>query len=99
VDEFNVNDKMQNRIDWIDWAKVIGIWIVVYGHTPGHLFGQVIFLFHMPLFFIISGMLYKQRPVVHEIQRSLYSLILPYFIYNAIITIITPPGRTNGHYC
>ena len=53
-------DKYQG---WIDWAKVMGIYLMVLGH--GGLVNadirQFIFSFHMPLFFILSGYLYKQR--------------------------------------
>lgn len=50
------------RIAWIDWAKFILIWLMVWGHC--FLTGeprQFIYAFHMPAFFIISGYLYKQH--------------------------------------
>ena len=40
-------------------------------------------MFHMPIFFIISGMLSKPTPV----KKVAYSLLIPYLIYN-IISII-----------
>lgn len=50
----------KERIVWIDIAKGIGIMLVIIGHCFYHgylqsLFRGVIFSFHMPLFFIISG--------------------------------------------
>ena len=44
----------KQRIDWIDIAKGIGIFLMVVGHTsiPSFL-SNYIFSFHMPLFFII----------------------------------------------
>ncbi|MEI6430434.1 MAG: acyltransferase family protein [Pseudanabaena sp. ELA607] len=58
------------RIDWLDYAKGIGIFLVVLGHvirglydsanlaTPGQ-FAAIdswIYSFHMPLFFFLSGL-------------------------------------------
>jgi len=47
----------RTRLSFIDAAKGIGILLVVLGHSPGlPLFGVVlIYSFHMPLFFFISG--------------------------------------------
>ena len=50
----------KNRIVWIDWAKVILIYLMVVGHAlPCKWENQVIYAFHMPAFFIISGFLLK----------------------------------------
>ena len=50
------------RINWIDQAKGIGILLVVIGHMniPQDL-SKIIFSFHMPLFFFISGYLYNEK--------------------------------------
>ncbi|WP_270224197.1 acyltransferase family protein [Lactiplantibacillus pentosus] len=52
---------MAKRIEWIDIAKGIAILAVVVGHTlgpyNGQLFGSLIFAFHMPIFFMLSGYL------------------------------------------
>lgn len=75
------------RIEWIDWAKTIGIFLMVLGH--GGLVDkgcvQLIFSFHMPLFFIISGMLYKNRPFIDAIKKGGKTLLIPYLIINAIL--------------
>ena len=49
-----------NRLIWIDWAKALAITLVVFGHTPiekGNFLQNYIVVFHMPLFFFISGFL------------------------------------------
>lgn len=48
------------RVDWIDLTKGIAIFLMVCGHTglPGAL-SNWIWSFHMPLFFLMSGLLYK----------------------------------------
>lgn len=47
---------MKERVLWIDWIKIIGIYLIVLGHmsAPGNDF---IYVFHVPLFFITSGYL------------------------------------------
>jgi fucose 4-O-acetylase-like acetyltransferase len=63
-----------NRVAWVDFAKGIGIFLVVFGHTLRGLFtygyapntgalqwiDSWIYAFHMPLFFFVSG-LFIQR--------------------------------------
>lgn len=76
------------RVDFIDIAKAFGIILVVYGHLPTRaesisrsLF-LYIFAFHMPLFFILSGMTYSVKTTpVEFIKRRFHSLLLPYFLF------------------
>lgn len=89
--EFN---KAPERIAWVDWAKVIGISLVVYAHIPNAPLSSIVFLFHMPFFFMISGWLYKPRPLKQEWKRTWRCLIVPYLIYNVGLLIITPPSST-----
>ncbi|MCF0193574.1 MAG: acyltransferase family protein [Bacteroidaceae bacterium] len=55
-----------NRLYWIDWAKARGIILVVLGHMHSPL-SHWIFVFHMPMFFMISGYLYKHTGTVSEV--------------------------------
>ena len=50
-----------DRIEWIDYAKTLGIILVYIGHTgvPDEIKSRI-YLFHMPLFFMISGFLWNQ---------------------------------------
>ena len=70
----------KQRLRFIDIAKGIGIICVIIGHTVEHgsfLF-NVIFSFHMPLFFIVSGMLFKKADWSTLIKKRFSSLIVPY---------------------
>lgn len=60
----------QKHIQWIDQAKGIGILLVVLGHMniPEKL-SIFIFSFHMPLFFIISGMLFNESKYSQDFKR------------------------------
>lgn len=72
----------EERIEWIDIAKGIGIICVVMGHifSTQMLAHKIIFLFHMPLFFYVSGFLHKgEQQNGKYIAKKLKSLIVPYF--------------------
>lgn len=81
----------KNYYLWLDFAKVIGIYLVVIGHgnflnAPGK---QVVYACHMPLFFFISGILWHYRTPLETIRKSGKSLLLPYIIINIICMIYT----------
>lgn len=72
----------------IDIAKGIGIIFVVYGHTfcP---FKEYIFLFHMPLFFLLSGLLYNSNKSTKEYIITKYrSLIVPYGYFIVVLNLV-----------
>lgn len=77
-----------NRIAWIDWLKAILIYTVIIGHTSSSI-APIIYLFHMPLFFFISGILTnisKQRRL--GLWNSIKALIYGIFVWNAIFIIV-----------
>ncbi len=70
--------------------KGIGIICVVWGHS-GSPYGYLMFLFHMPLFFFVSGYLYKPRPDQSWLQNAVgraKHLLIPYIFYLLLITVI-----------
>ena len=74
------------NFDFIDVAKFIGIFLVIFGHiipTNSNLY-YLIGLFHMPLFFVITGFLYKIRDFRGNLLKIFYGLIMPYFWYQVI---------------
>ena len=81
--------KISKYLEWVDWAKVIGIYLMVLGH--GGLVNadirQFIFSFHMPLFFILSGFLYKQRTFAETLKKNIHTLLVPYLIMNGILLL------------
>lgn len=73
------------RRDWIDFAKGIGIILVVWAHTSG-VFTEYIVQFHMPLFFFISGYLYKYKEGVKSYTvKKMKRLLLPFWWWNIIL--------------
>lgn len=75
-----------DRIVWVDISKGIGILLVVIGHVQTlPLIHDSIFLFHMPLFFLLSGFFFKIRePWRVCIQKKVIRLLLPVLFFMAI---------------
>jgi len=76
------------RVAWIDNAKGIGIFLVVLGHVlpEQNLIATIIWTFHMPLFFFLSGL--TARPWTASsfgsFSRSLKSLAVPYLFFSVL---------------
>ena len=71
-----------NRILWIDVMKGLGILSVVAGHIYGGEISRNIFIFHMPLFFFISGYLFKPTSNYKDyFTKKMVHLIVPYFFF------------------
>lgn len=70
---------------WIDWAKALSIFAIVWGHCfPEGLCG-FIYAFNVPVFFIISGYLcHREASFGKCFDKTLHNLIIPYFILAAI---------------
>lgn len=79
---------MTNRLSYIDIAKGIGIFFVIWGHIilsgPAYNF---IYAFHMPLFFFLSGFVFsknKYKNIKEFLIKKLKTLILPYMVLSII---------------
>ena len=98
------NDFDNTRIKWLDIAKGIGIILVVFGHvvtngitskiiekeSTASILTNYIYLFHMPLFFFISGYLFKLKDYTILINyckkcfKKILSLFIPYIVFSLI---------------
>ncbi|MFR0716564.1 acyltransferase family protein [Enterobacterales bacterium BD_CKDN230030183-1A_HGKHYDSX7] len=82
----------------IDSARGLGILIVVLGHTPGipPTLLKFIYSFHMPMFFVLSGYLFKSESVQlgAKLSSLLNRLIVPYFFIGLTCAI---PSILTGH--
>jgi polysaccharide biosynthesis protein PslL len=73
---------MEKRDLRIDIARGIAIFSVVLAHLDTGLKGQIIYLFHMPFFFIVSGYLHRvDRDEIGFLRKKITSLLVPYFGY------------------
>lgn len=106
--------KKRERVDWIDSAKGIAILLVVVGHVGGGYTGNysvpeyqelidyvvwLIYTFHMPLFFCLSGYVYRlsnAKVSNHTEYKGLVikkakKLMIPYYICSTVQILIKLP--------
>lgn len=85
-----VYSEMKNRLPYLDYAKGFAILLMLFDHTQvPSVIADWIFAFHMPIFFIIAGMLKYYRNVdkitIEKlgdiIKRRIYQLGIPYLIF------------------
>ena len=106
---------MNSRIEWIDALRGIGIVLVVFGHVWRGLDGsglidshaafaavdQSIYLFHMPFFFFLSGLLFESSidryGIRNSFLRRIESLIYPFLLWSYVSAFIlfSTGGMTN----
>ncbi|MDN2661067.1 acyltransferase [Neptunomonas sp. CHC150] len=108
---------MTNKIEWINSAKGIGIMLVVYGHVArglveasisgGYVYqlnmvDNFIYMFHMPLFFLLSGLFllnsfdkYGYKGLVfNKLETILYPFVLWSLLQGGIEAFLS--NYTNG---
>lgn len=72
---------IQQRKIWVDWAKVLGMYAIIYGHCFPETMSNFIYAFNVPVFFIISGYLCKKEQDFSTCwNKTLHNLIIPYYI-------------------
>lgn len=77
------------RVEWIDVAKAIGVFCVVAGHTGLPILLKCwIYVFHMPMFFFISGMWFRDRKPREYVIRKAKSYLIPFYGYSLLILTI-----------
>lgn len=92
---------MNKRNTAIDIAKAIGIVLMILGHCweiPYMPIRHLIFTFHMPLFFIISGYFYHNKGIKQSLVQDAKHLMIPYFATcGAIIILASIRALLNGN--
>jgi len=107
---------MQERNAWVDYAKAIGIILVVYGHVARGVFNaglpmdeglyvlvdSIIYSFHMPLFFFLSGLFFydslikrgKGGLIVNKVDTIVYPFIVWSLLQGFLEVVLS--NYTNG---
>lgn len=108
---------MEQRSDWADHAKGIGIVLVVYGHVvrglvSGGVVGaspvwqvidQIIYSFHMPLFFFLAGLFFwpsrQRRTAGAFLAGKVDTIVYPYLLWSLLqgCLEVLLSRYTNGH--
>jgi polysaccharide biosynthesis protein PslL len=84
------------RILTLDVAKGVGILLVVLGHNPvfredAHPLYEAVYLFHMPLFFFLSGITFRLAPAGEALRKRARALLVPYFTMGAVALVVAMP--------
>ena len=60
------DDSNKPRLVWIDIAKAIGLFFIIAGHLTIDTYSEAkyIYWFHVPFFFIISGLLHSSTATI-----------------------------------
>lgn len=88
------------RIVWVDYARAIGIVLVVAGHANRaversgldwseglRLADALIYSFHMPLFFVLAGFvagLKRETDTAAFARQTFWGIVVPYLVWSAI---------------
>lgn len=79
------------RIVWVDYCKGVAIWLVILGHCPiTHNLQRLIYSFHMPLFFILSGFFitnHTDKTFSSVAKRRIHQIIIPYIVFGLLFTL------------
>lgn len=105
----NASITKTNRIEWLDACKGFAIVLVVIGHVLSGYIGkglfaehlpemhytyELIYSFHMPLFFILSGYVFQIAYSANAIQRKVrFKLQIMNNIYIYIMELCTMGGK------
>ena len=84
---------IKERVNWVDWARVIGIWLVVLGHMYNYdnsvILRIVIYGFHMPLFFFLSGFFHREsKTMFSNVRKHFETLIVPFIIFQLLFILL-----------
>jgi acyltransferase len=76
-----------SRVSWVDICRGIAILFVMYAHMlPSDSYRYVFYAFHMPLFFFLSGIVFKEQfgSFFSLIKKSFKQILIPYFLFAAL---------------
>lgn len=81
------------RVEFLDYARGIGLLLVVVGHSEFaykySIIYEVIYSFHVPLFFFISGLLHKDFDSgITEIKLRVSKLLLPFYFTAFVYAVL-----------
>ena len=81
--------KEKNRVQYFDIARGIAMICIILGHLNNSLINRVVFTFHVPIFFFISGYFMNSKCGIKDYARNkLRTLIVPYIVTCIVIIIL-----------
>jgi len=83
-------DKLK-RFDYVDIAKGLGMLMVIWGHINSGSTFVLVYSFHMPLFFFLSGIVFnsnRYNSFKEFFIRKVKNLIIPYLIFSFLTWLV-----------
>lgn len=83
---------LRKRIIWIDLVRAFGMLMIICGHSlanPNGNVGNMVYAINVPIFFILSGYLYRPQKIKVQCKKLFYNLLVPYIGTSLIILIIS----------
>lgn len=81
----------------LDAVRLLGVVAIVAGHTwPTQWVGDVVFPWHVPLFFVLTGYLWRDRSWAQELTVRTQSLLRPYLFWLVVmgaVMVVVRGGR------
>lgn len=96
-----MNAARDSRLLTIDVARGIGILLVVLGHNAvfresSHALYEAIYLFHMPLFFFVSGVTFRATSPGETLRKRARALLVPYLAMGAVAVLAASQSGDAG---
>ena len=89
-----MKNDLSGRIEWIDFVRGFGMLLVIAGHSGiPNPYWKIIYMFHMPLFFMITGAVYdkkKDKVAFGDYFKALLSkYVKPYLVFSIGALFVT----------
>lgn len=75
----------RKRLEWPDIIKALSIISIIIGHTGIKYICSLVQLFHVPIFFFISGYFFKKVQLRSHVKKNFKRTIVPYLLVCAVI--------------
>ena len=86
--ESRAEQSRAERLSWLDVLKGIGIVLVAIGHIySNRVVYNWLYSFHMPLFFLAAGWVYKEKTILTDIKRRIQTIVVPYFSFGLLVLL------------
>lgn len=88
------------RLPYLDIAKGIGIIFVVLGHCSSRLTNYWMYGFHVPLFFVISGLLFdlSKYDKITFLKKRCKSLLIPLLFWDILQGLLLNQIPNHDHF-
>ena len=77
-----------DRLRFVDIARGIGILSIIVGHFGIPAIVRVVFTFHIPVFYLITGYFMEKEPVSLFLRKKVKTLLMPYFITCIVVVLL-----------